>query len=46
MGPEENIERLDRMHSISVGDLVLDENNILWVVANFGFNEVCELEVA
>jgi hypothetical protein len=46
MGPEENIERLDRMHSISVGDLVLDENNILWVVANFGFNEVCDLEVA
>lgn len=46
IGPEENIERLDRMHSISVGDIIIDENNIVWVVANFGFEEVMELEEA
>ena len=44
IGPEENIERLDRMASISVGDIVIDENNIVWVVADYGFKEVCELE--
>ena len=44
MGLEENIERLDRMHSVSVGDIIIDENNIVWVVANFGFEEVMELE--
>ena len=44
---EERIERLDRMHSVSVGDIIIDENNIVWVVANFGFEEVMELaEVA
>jgi len=46
MGPEESIERLDRMHSVSVGDIVIDENNIVWVVANFGFEEVMELAEA
>lgn len=43
---EDRIERLDRMHSLSVGDLVIDGNDIVWVVANFGFEEVCELEAA
>lgn len=43
---EEKIERLERMHSVSVGDIIIDENNIVWVVANFGFEEVMELEVA
>ena len=46
MGPEEKIERLDRMHSVSVGDIIIDENNIVWVTADFGFEEVCELEAA
>lgn len=43
---EDRVERLDRMHSLSVGDLVIDGNDIVWVVANFGFEEVCELEAA
>lgn len=43
---EERIERLDRMHSVSVGDIIIDENNIVWVVANFGFEEVMELAEA
>ena len=34
------------MTSISVGDIVLDENGIVWVVADFGFEEVMELEAA
>lgn len=40
MGPEENIERLDRMSSVSVGDLVIDEDGNKNVVASFGFKEV------
>jgi hypothetical protein len=41
---EHRIERLTRMASISVGDIIIDENNIVWVVAPFGFKEVHELE--
>ena len=40
MGPEENIERLSRMYSVSVGDIVEDETGKQSVVANFGFAEV------
>ena len=40
MGPEENIERLNRMSSVSVGDLVIAENGDKHVVASFGFKEV------
>lgn len=47
LGNEENrIERLDRMHSVSIGDLIIDENNIAWVVDHCGFEEVFELEAA
>tara|TARA_R110000765_G_scaffold284392_1_gene381180 strand:+ start:273 stop:647 length:375 start_codon:yes stop_codon:yes gene_type:complete len=40
IGPEKNIERLDRMSSLSVGDVVEDEYGIRHVVASFGFEEV------
>jgi hypothetical protein len=40
MGPEENIERMSRMHSISVGDIVETSDGKQSVVANFGFKEV------
>ncbi len=40
MGPEENIERMSRMHSISVGDNVEDQTGKQSVVPNFGFKEV------
>ena len=40
MGPEENIERLSRMYSVSVGDIVEDATGKKSVVANFGFAEV------
>ena len=37
IGPEENIERLERMHSISVGDVIVGEDGTLAVVAPNGF---------
>ena len=40
MGPEECIERLDKMYSCSVGDIVEDEAGNKKVVANFGFKAV------
>ncbi len=40
MGPEENIERLTRMHSVSVGDIVEDATGKQSVVASYGFQEV------
>jgi hypothetical protein len=40
MGPEENIERLDDMYSVSVGDVVEDELGNMSVVASAGFKAV------
>ena len=40
MGPEEKIERLRDMHSLSVGDVVEDESGGRHVVAKFGFEKV------
>lgn len=37
IGPEQNIERLARMHSISVGDVIVGEDGTIVVVANVGF---------
>ena len=37
IGPEENIERLAPMHSLSVGDVIVDEEGQCNVVAKFGF---------
>jgi len=40
MGPEENINRIAKMHSISVGDVIVDGAGVQYGVAGFGFNEV------
>ncbi len=40
IGPESQITRLGRMASVSVGDLIEDEDGNRHVVANFGFKEV------
>lgn len=40
MGPEEKIVRHDRMHSVSVGDIIEDENGVFHMVDGFGFNQV------
>jgi|TARA_B110000977_G_scaffold63836_1_gene86809 hypothetical protein len=37
MGPEENIERLSRMSSLSVGDVIVAEDGTVAVVAPIGF---------
>ena len=42
MGPEENIERLNQMHSVSVGDIVEDIKGVKHVVADVGFKKVDE----
>lgn len=40
IGPEEQITRHDRMASISVGDVLINEDGFMFVVANFGFKAV------
>lgn len=40
IGPESRINRLAKMHSVSVGDLIKDPDNKMWVVASIGFEEV------
>lgn len=40
IGPDSAIERLGRMASMSVGDLIIDEDGNKSVVASFGFEEV------
>lgn len=42
IGPDKNIEKLSDMYSGSVGDIVIDENNKMFVVANLGFLEVAQ----
>lgn len=40
IGPESYIERLDRMASVSVGDIIVDEDGTTSLVAPFGFDEI------
>jgi hypothetical protein len=40
IGPEDCIERINRMHSISVGDVIVDENGAKSVVADCGFERI------
>tara|TARA_B100001778_G_scaffold206871_1_gene170947 strand:- start:39 stop:383 length:345 start_codon:yes stop_codon:yes gene_type:complete len=40
IGPEENIERLAPMYSVSVGDVVEDETGSQFVCASFGWKAV------
>jgi len=40
IGPEEQIERLSRMYSVSVSDIVVDETGKKSVVASVGFERV------
>ena len=39
-GPEESIERLSKMYSVSVSDIVEDTSGKRSVVANWGFKDV------
>ena len=40
IGPEESITRLAPMHSISVGDIIEDEQGVRVMVDSFGFGEI------
>ena len=40
MGPEESITRLAAMHSVSVGDIIEDEQGRRVMVDSFGFGEI------
>jgi hypothetical protein len=40
IGPEKYIDRLAPMHSISVGDVILNENGLAHFVAPIGFKSV------
>ena len=40
IGPESKIERFDRMHSISVGDVIRNDKYECYVVGNFGFERL------
>ena len=40
MGPEEQIERLSSMYSVSVSDIVVDETGKKSVVADIGFKDL------
>ena len=40
IGPKEKIERLQQMRSVSIGDLIIDENGNKSVVASCGFESL------
>ena len=40
LGPEDKIERLDQMHSVSVGDIIEDDNGDIVYVDSCGFGEI------
>ena len=42
IGPEDRITRLDKMHSISVGDIVADADGNCSVVCNVGFTPLAQ----
>lgn len=45
IGPEEYIERLDRMASVSCGDIIVDEDKHVYLVAPFGFTHLGEEDI-
>jgi hypothetical protein len=46
IGPESSIERVEPMHSVSVGDIIQDViDNKTFVVAKYGFEEIDMKEV-
>jgi len=42
IGPEDRITRLDKMHSISVGDIIADADGNCSVVCNVGFTPLAQ----
>jgi len=47
IGPEDRYTRYARMHSVSVGDILVEETGQAHIVASFGFDEIeSDLEAA
>lgn len=47
IGPESKYTRYARMHSLSVGDILVEETGQAHVIASFGFDEIeSDLEAA
>ena len=46
IGPEDRITRLDKMHSISVGDIIVDAEGNASAVASVGFTPLDSFKVA
>ena len=40
IGPEEAYTRFKPMHSVSVGDILVTEDNTVHIVANYGFDKL------
>ena len=40
IGPEEAYTRFKPMHSVSVGDILVTEDNVVHIVANYGFDKL------
>ncbi len=40
IGPEEKITRLDRMHSVSVGDIIQNPTGEFYMVDDYGFKQI------
>jgi hypothetical protein len=40
IGPEQNIQRIADMHSVSVGDIIVSESGEAKYVAPYGFNKI------
>jgi|TARA_R100001510_G_scaffold29029_1_gene25687 hypothetical protein len=45
VSPMDSIVQFARMHSISVGDIIQDEDGKTWVVSSFGFEECYQLNL-
>jgi hypothetical protein len=40
VGPEDRITRLGQMHSVSVGDIIVDPQGVEYIVDRIGFKEL------
>ena len=40
VGPAEKYTRYEKMHSVSVGDILVDGDNTVSIVSDFGFDEL------
>jgi hypothetical protein len=44
MGHEDQVVRFAKMHSLSVGDIIQDDQGSIWICSSFGFEEANSLD--